>query len=265
MKKIITLFFYLPLILMIFSCEKKSNQSHEKENKEQKHWSYEGETSPKHWAEFEKNSDCAGESQSPINIIENNAITVNSIDDLKILYDSKTVLSKVVNNGHSIQFDFKPGDSISYKKEIYHLSQIHFHEPAEHTINGIRYPIEIHFVHKSKKGNLTVLSIFGREGDVSQLFEFFESFLPIKNGESKEINKAVDLTSLYKENKNFYSYSGSLTTPPCTENVNWIIFKNQIQLSHSELIKFRDNMPINNYRNEQPLNNRKVHFNHQNN
>ncbi len=265
MNKIISFFFYFSLTLMISSCEKKSNKSHGKENKKEKHWSYEGETSPKHWAEFEKNSDCAGKNQSPINIIENTTIPISNTDDLKILYDSKTILSKVENNGHSIQFDFKPGDSIYYKEDIYHLNQIHFHEPAEHTINGIRYPIEIHFVHKSKKGNLTVLGIFGREGEISQLFEFFESFLPIKNGESKDINKSVDLTSLYKENKNFYSYSGSLTTPPCTENVNWVIFKNQIQLSHNELIKIRNNMPINNYRNEQPLNNRKVYLNYQNN
>ena len=259
MFKIFISLFYIFLIVLS-SCKDEHKLSLPKK-KESKHWTYDGETSPEHWAEIEKNSDCDGINQSPINIIVDHTVPVNNVNDLKVFYSTETIISKVKNNGHSIQFDFEPGDSIRYKKEIYHLKQIHFHEPAEHIVNGVRYPIEIHFVHKSDQDKLTVLSIFGVEGDVSGLFDFFETFLPIKNGESKVIDQKVDLQSLYPKSKGFYSYNGSLTTPPCTEGVNWVIFKDQVVFSYTQAIKLKDNMPLNNYRNEQPLNDRVVSFN----
>ena len=261
-KTIIVLLFFTLTVLGSCKNDTVSTQSVKKETP--KHWTYEGETSPEHWAEIEKNSDCDGKNQSPINIIVDHTITVDRINDLKVFYSPETIISKVENNGHSIQFDFEPGDSIRYKKEIYHLKQIHFHEPAEHIINGVRYPIEIHFVHKSEQNNLTVLSIFGEEGEVSGLFDFLETFLPIKNGESKVIDQKVDLQSLYPKSNEFYSYSGSLTTPPCTEGVNWVIFKDPIVLSYAQVLKLKDNMPLNNYRNEQPLNDRNVYLNSNN-
>ncbi len=262
MNKITIILLFITLIAL-GSCKNETVSTRSVKKETPKHWTYEGETSPENWAEIEKNSDCDGKNQSPINIIVDHTVKINSIDNLKVFYTPETIISKVENNGHSIQFDFEPGDSIRYKKEIYHLKQIHFHEPAEHLVNGIRYPIEIHFVHKSDQNNLTVLSVFGEEGEVSDLYGFFKTFLPIKNGESKEINYAVDLTSLYPKSRNFYSYSGSLTTPPCTEGVNWVIFKDAIVLSYAQALKLKDNMPLNNYRNEQPLNDRKVYLNYE--
>ena len=248
--------------LLIFSSCKFSNQSsNHEESSHKKHWSYEGETAPEYWAEIEENSDCGGANQSPINIIEINAQPVPSVKNLEIMYSPKTILKQVNNNGHSIQFDFNQGDSIQYMESTYHLKQIHFHEPAEHFINGIKYPIEIHLVHQNSEGNITVLGILGAEGNESQLFEFFESFLPLKNGETKSIESELDLTTLFPKNKSYFSYQGSLTTPPCTENVNWIVFKDPIILSLEEVLKLKNNMPINNYRNEQPLNGRTVYYN----
>ncbi|MCF8273533.1 MAG: carbonic anhydrase family protein [Flavobacteriaceae bacterium] len=260
MNKIIYKTLILSLILMI-SCKYQDKKEEITKTEAHKHWSYEGETSPEHWIEIEKNSDCNGTSQSPINIIDINTISVDSAETLKILYTPETVLNKVVNNGHSIQFDFNSGDSISYKNNIYHLKQIHFHESSEHTINGIKYPTEIHLVHQSNSKKITVLSILCMEGQESQLFEFFESFLPIESGQFKTINKTVDLLDLFPEDKSFYSYGGSLTTPPCTENVSWIVFKQPIIISLDEVLKLKNNMPINNYRNEQALNSRKVYYN----
>jgi len=185
-----------------------------------------------------------------------------NINDLKILYNPKTLLNKVENNGHSIQFDFEAGDSINYKNETYYLKQIHFHEPSEHRINGIIYPIETHLVHVSKTGKITVLGVLGEEGDESQLFEFFESFLPLENGATKNIHHNINLSSWFLAERHYYSYSGSLTTPPCTEGVNWIVFKEPIVLSVDEVLKLKNNMPVNNYRNEQPLNNREIKLNY---
>lgn len=256
MKKLIYCIFCFLFIISI-SCNKKENS--QSKNEEHNHWSYEGETAPEHWAEIEKNSDCGGNKQSPINIIEIDAI-YDSLPENKLdfFYNEKTNITEVQNNGHSIEFDFELGDSISFKNEIYHLLQIHFHEPSEHTINGVRYPIEIHFVHKSNLDDLTVISVLGEEGEESELFEFFESFLPIQVNESKMIQEKVNVFDLLSTNDSFYNYNGSLTTPPCSENVNWVVFKKPIVISEKQVLTLQKNMPLNNYRNEQPLNGRKV-------
>ncbi len=251
---------FCTILLAVVSCKQAPKTAHTTENEH--HWSYSGETAPEHWIEVEKNSDCDGKHQSPINIINKDADSVASKGDLKILYTPATLISEVENNGHSIQFDFEAGDSINYKNETYHLKQIHFHEPSEHKINGIIYPIEMHLVHVSKAGKITVLGILGEEGNESQLFEFFESFLPLESGVTKDIHHNIDLSDLFLEDKNYYSYGGSLTTPPCTEGVNWIVFKEPIILSVEEVLKLKNNMPINNYRNEQPINERLVKLNY---
>ncbi|TXE11850.1 carbonic anhydrase family protein [Seonamhaeicola algicola] len=248
-------------LLQITACNNKKDQTTAKHNHE-KHWSYAGETAPIHWADIEKNSDCDGNHQSPINIIHKQADAVHGISDLKIHYSPTTYIEKVENNGHSVQFNFEAGDSIHYKNDIYYLKQIHFHEPSEHKINGVMYPIEIHLVHVNKTGQITVLGILGEEGDESQLFEFLESFLPLKNGETKNIHQQLDLKDLFKHSNEYYTYGGSLTTPPCTENVNWVVFKHPIILSVEEVLKLKNNMPVNNYRNEQALNNRIVNYNY---
>lgn len=249
------------LALSIVSCGKIGQKTEVKEKFHDSEWSYEGETSPEHWAELEKNSDCLGNRQSPINILDINAIEDDDKESIiDIHYSPVTILKKVRNNGHSVQFDFDKGDSIVYNKINYNLVQIHFHEPSEHTINGVRYPIEIHLVHQSKEKYYTVLSVFGVEGEKSEAIEEMESFLPLKKGQEREINKEFDLSRIFPENKTYYSYGGSLTTPPCSETVQWVIFKDPIVISLEEVLKLKDNMPLENYRNEQPINDRIVYL-----
>jgi len=115
-------------------------------------------------------------------------------------------------------------------------------------------------VHQSKQKNYTVLSVLGIEGEQSETMENMESFLPLQIGQEKEIERAFDLSRIFPENKTYYSYGGSLTTPPCTENVEWVVFKEPIAVSLEEVLKLKDNMPLENYRNEQPLNDRLVHL-----
>ena len=224
-------------------------------------WSYQGETAPEFWEEIEKGSDCGGNRQSPINIIDFYAVQSDSPVDLGIHYASDTHINKVVNSGYTVQFDFMPGDSILLNGEVYRLIQIHFHEHAEHLISGVVYPIEIHLVHLNKAGELAVLAVLGKEGAESQIIELLESFLPLKMGESKQIDVQCDLNQLLPADRTFYSYSGSLTTPPCTEGVHWVVFKNPIILSLDEVSTLKSNMPLNNYRSEQPLNGRVVTVN----
>ena len=245
-----------------FSCNKQKAGHSDAMDHASDEWSYAGETSPEHWAELEKNSDCLGKRQSPVNIIDLNVVEkAGDTAHNTLFYSPQTILTRVRNNGHTIQFDFDRGDSICSRDVHYDLVQIHFHTPSEHTVNGIRYPIETHLVHQSKeKDRFMVLAIFGIEGRESETLERLESFLPLNEGEEKVINKALDLTTIFPKNKDYYSYSGSLTTPPCTENVDWIIFKEPSILSLEEVIRMRDNMPLSNFRNEQNLNDRVVYL-----
>lgn len=253
--------FFLGLLFLISGCDLHFEDETNHHGTNQLHWSCQGETSPEHWDEIENNSECGGERQSPINIIDFKAIKSSSPIQLELYYSSETHLKKAANNGHTVQFEFMPGDSILYNGEIYHLVQVHFHEHAEHLICGVVYPVEIHLVHVSAEGGLTVLAILGKEGQESQIIELLESFLPLKMGETKNINAKCDLNQVLPTDKTFYSYSGSLTTPPCTEDVNWVVFKEPIILSLEEVEKLKINMPLNNYRFEQPLNGRVVYQN----
>ena len=233
--------------------EKKLASIHQKDNR---HWTYEGETGPEHWVEIEKQSKCAGKRQSPINIIDVNVVDDRSLKPININYSSNVKIHEVTNNGHSIQYNFEKGDYITIDNEKYELMQIHFHEASEHTINGIRYPMEMHLVHVGKNNKIAVLAVMAKEGESSEPFTFLENYLPVKKGETKQINTNFDLNLNLPKNKEYYTYGGSLTTPPCTESVSWYIFKTPITISENQVKQLQGLMPLNNYRNEQPINGR---------
>jgi len=224
------------------------------------HWSYSGETAPAHWAEIEKDGQCDGNHQSPINIIEKD-VKSTTANNLVFHYAPQTKITDAVNNGHSIQFNFDEGNFIYYNGKEYKLKQLHFHEDSEHTVNGMRYPIEMHLVHVSDDGQIAVVGVLGMEGADSQLFEFFDKFLPIAVDEHKSIHQPLNLKSFLPKDDTYFSYTGSLTTPPCSENVNWILFKKPIVLSVQEVKHLKKLMPIHNYRPTQPLNGRTVYKN----
>jgi len=228
------------------------------EQQENSHWSYQGETGPDHWAEIEKTCQCDGMQQSPINIIDIDAEIDNSLQPINIYYSTKVKIHEVTNNGYSIQYNFEKGDYIVLNDEKYELKQIHFHEASEHTLNGIRYPLEMHMVHVSKTNKIANLAVIAQEGQSSEPFTFLENFLPVKRGETKPIDTYFDLNSNLPDTKEYYTYNGSLTTPPCTENVTWYIFKEPITVSFEQVKQLQELMPINNYRNGQPLNGRIV-------
>lgn len=249
------------MVLVFGACKEKKSLKKIIQDKTRVHWSYEGETSPEHWGEIEKDSDCDGNNQSPINIlVDETSEHTEATGSLKFHYAENIRLTEVINNGHSIEFDFEPGDSLVYNKEFFHLKQIHFHEPSEHTINGVRFPIELHLVHSSDQGNYVVLSVLGREGKEEESFSFFDKYVHLTPGSSMITHEDVDLQKISPGTDSYFSYKGSLTTPPCSENVNWIIFKNRLVLSAKTIKLLRENMPINNYRSAQPLNGRTVYF-----
>ena len=256
-------------IVLILSCNSNQNKRTEqgiveREDNDlqpeniQKHtdWSYTGETGPEHWAELEENSVCSGNFQSPVNIVKYKTDT--SLKPIDFYYAKETILHDVVNNGHTIQYDFEAGDYLVFKNQNFHLKQFHFHEPAEHTIDGVRFPLAIHLVHQNNNGNFLVIEILVKEGKASKTFDFLESFLPIAKGETKLVNEAFDMNLNLPQNKAYYTYVGSLTTPPCTEGVRWIIFKESISISLEQVELLKYLMPINNYREEQPHHGRAI-------
>lgn len=245
------------LTLLLFSCKHPASDLYV----EEVHWTYQGETGPEHWAEFEKNSNCDGLRQSPINIIDYHAAVDPGLKPIEIFYSQEVKIHDVTNNGHTIQYNFEEGDYIKIDDRAYDLKQIHFHEASEHTINGVRYPMEMHLVHVSQDSDIAVLGILAEEGKPSEPFTFLEQYLPLKIGETKAIDAYFDLNLNLPKSKEYYTYPGSLTTPPCTENVQWFVFKTPITISLEQVKLLQELMPINNYRNEQPLHGRRVtHF-----
>lgn len=137
---------------------------------------------------------------------------------------------------------------------------MHFHEPSEHTIDGVRYPLEMHLVHSNDSGQYTVIAIMAKEGQSSAPFDFLESFLPLKIGERKMVDRSFNMNDNLPANIGYFFYVGSLTTPPCSEGVNWYILKESITVSLEQVELLKNLMPINNYRNEQPHNGRQIYM-----
>lgn len=220
------------------------------------HWSYNGETGPEHWPELEVSSACDGAYQSPVNLVNYSAD--KSLIPIAFFYNDSTHIYNVKNNGHTIQYNFDAGDYLNYNGTRYNLAQFHFHEPAEHLVEGIRYPMEIHLVHKSAGGHFAVIAIMAKEKHSSPTFDFLEAYLPLAEGEVKTIDKAFSIENMLPVNRNYFAYTGSLTTPPCTEKVRWLVMQQPIEVSLNQVEKLKANLPKPNYRPEQPLNGREI-------
>jgi len=259
-------------MLFVVSCkdEKKTEDTEgmetevvvEEKKEEPKHWSYDGETSPEHWAEIEKESSCGGNHQSPIDIVTADAISqASGLKASDIIYDAATMIHDVTNNGHSVQYNFDDKDNyVNFGEKRYDLAQFHFHAASEHSVNGVHYPLVIHMVHVSADKQYVVFAVMITEGKESKAFDFLESYLPVQPGETKAIGQAHSFSKYIANDFEHYYYKGSLTTPPCTEAVDWFIFKKPMEISAAQVKAIADLMPRNNYRPTQPLNDRKVYL-----
>ena len=260
---IIPLFFFLGCGL---NSKKKSIEIESKSSAHEK-WSYTGESGPEYWAQLEDQSVCDGKNQSPVNISDIDVKPGNLVQNsLDLSYQDITTIKSITNNGHTIQYNFDSnGDFVSLHDNQYKLKQFHFHSPSEHTINGVRYPLEIHMVHHSEESNsYIVMAMLAVQGEPDPAFDFLEKYLPINVGETKEINGKYYFGSTFQEmygidTLNLYTYEGSLTTPPCTESVLWLVIKDLTYASASQIEILQNLMPKNNYREVQPLNGRLIY------
>ncbi|AXT62091.1 carbonic anhydrase family protein [Aquimarina sp. AD10] len=200
--------------------------------------------------------DCAGNVQSPINIITDSVIEDGDINNININYtESKT---DIFNNGHTLQFTYDQGSSASLNNIDYDLIQFHFHTGSEHTINGKQYPMEMHLVHQDPITKLLgVVGIFFEEGKKNEVLSKYLSVLPKEEGGQYVSRSKFKVEDLLPGNMEFYTYDGSLTTPGCSEIVTWYVVKESITASAEQLSRFESIMHKN-YRPVQDLNGRTV-------
>ncbi|MBE7447135.1 MAG: carbonic anhydrase family protein [Planctomycetia bacterium] len=201
------------------------------------HWDYEGELGPDHWDKLvmEKWHCKIGDMQSPIGI----SVTEKAKLD-NIVFHYYTTPLEILNNGHTIQINYEKGSSITIGHKKYDLVQFHFHTPGEHVIHGKHYPMEAHLVHKGEHGQLVVVAIPIEKGKENLFINTLWSNFPKDVGNLHIVSDVRICASqlLPKNTTAYYTYTGSLTTPPCTEHVNWFILKTPIEVSEAGLHKF---------------------------
>ncbi|HRF57383.1 MAG TPA: carbonic anhydrase family protein [Campylobacterales bacterium] len=216
------------------------------------HWGYTGHGGPEKWGELSKDfATCkAGKNQSPINITSS---IEAKLEPLAFNYNAKA--KEILNNGHTIQVNMEAGSFVTLEGKEYELKQFHFHTPSENQINGKSFALEAHFVHADKNKNLTVIGVMFEEGEENKALAKIWSAMPKKPNEKKASNvSAEETTALMPKEKSYYRFNGSLTTPPCTEGVRWVVLKEPLMISKAQVEEFLNVMHHANNRPIQPIN-----------
>ena len=199
------------------------------------HWEYKGEHGPEHWGDLDKaNAACSvGSQQSPINITT--AIKAE-VDPITVSW--KKSAGKIVNNGHTIQINMPEGSSITREGKAYDLLQFHFHAPSEHQVDGKTYPMEVHFVHKNKKdGDLAVLGVFITPEQKSDVFSMLAKNFPKDAGKEVQL-EPFSPNDLLPQGLEYWTYEVSLTTPPCSEVVTWMVARQPLKVEKASIDAF---------------------------
>jgi len=209
---------------------------------ESHHWSYEGATGPDKWGSLDAAyAPCStGDQQSPIDIT--GAISARQ-PPLKINWSKRP--DTVINNGHTIQLNVAGGDTLGLGGRSYGLTQFHFHHPSEHLVDGKRFAMEAHFVHAAESGRLAVLGAFIVRGKANAVFNKIVSTMPEEEGPPVAADPAIDPNRLLPEQRTFYHYEGSLTTPPCSQTVDWLVLTHSVEAAEADIIRFAKLYPMN--------------------
>jgi carbonic anhydrase len=216
-------------------------------------WDYSGAAGPENWAKLSPEfSACAGSNQSPINL--------SGFIDAKlepITFSYKTGSSEILNNGHTVQINAREGSSIVVDGIQFDLKQFHFHVPSENLIKGKSFPMEGHLVHADKDGHLAVVAVMVTEGEANKALEKAWAQLPEK-GEKVALTSDISPLEILPENRDYYRFNGSLTTPPCSEGVRWLVMKQPITASKEQIEQFLHVIHHHNNRPVQAVNARPV-------
>jgi carbonic anhydrase len=216
------------------------------------HWEYAGAYGPAAWGNLSQDFRlCSkGREQSPIDIPESWALQ----SAVQLFYRPSTF--DVIDNGHTVQYNVESGNYAVIQGKRYELKQIHFHTPSEHFVEGRSFILEAHFVHATAKGELAVLGSFIEAGPAHRGYQKLWDYMPYKKNETVRPRGVMfSPRELLPRDLAVYTYAGSLTTPPCTEKVNWNVLRETVQMSQEQINKFRAKYRMN-ARPVQPLENR---------
>lgn len=217
-------------------------------------WSYEGATGPQHWGELEDEfTTCStGAAQSPIDLPGD---PVLSSEPIQLDYTDSDFQAR--DTGHTVELESTSPQNITVDGTEYTFQQMHYHAPSEHTLDGADYAAELHFVHQADDGDLAVVGVLAAEGENNPAWSpVIEAVSAAHDEDSAEVT-GLTLSSLLPESLDHYEYDGSLTTPPCSENVRWLLLQSPIELGRTQISELRSAHSDNN-RPTQPLNDREV-------
>jgi carbonic anhydrase len=219
------------------------------------HWRYSGAAGPARWGDMTPGfAACkTGKMQSPIDI---KGTTPGDLPPITFAY--KAAPLKIVDNGHTIQVNVPPGSSIGVGDKSYELVQFHFHRPSEERINGKAADMDVHLVHRGPDGKLAVVAVLLKKSKAHPLIETLWIHLPAdKEKEHAVGGVSIDPSALIPADHGYYTFAGSLTTPPCTEGVTWYVLKSPAEVSAAEVTRF-GKLYRRNARPVQPLNDRVI-------
>jgi len=218
------------------------------------HWGYSGEAGPEHWAELSPEYAVCGTgvNQSPVNISDT---VVAELDPLELDYQGSS--TTVINNGHTLQVDAKPGSSLRVGTEVFQLLQLHFHSPSEHHVDGKEFLLEAHFVHQNEQGEIAVVAVLFGDGSWNADLEKIGDAAPDTIGQSVLLDINFAELKVHTRLASYFRYNGSFTTPPCTEGVRWYVLKETGTMSPDQAARYVD-LIGEDARGPQPLNARIV-------
>lgn len=205
-------------------------------------WSYTGDGAPDKWGQLQPEfRQCAiGTRQSPIDLRD----TIK-VDQERIQFDYKPSSFSVVDNGHTIQVNVAPGNGLTIMGRRYELQHFHFHRPSEERINGRQYDMVAHLVHKDAAGKEATVAVLLERGQDQALIQTVWNHLPLERGDTYTAPVPIDLTQLLPKDLGYFSYMGSMTTPPCTEGVLWLVLRQPVQVSSQQISVFSHLYPMN--------------------
>jgi carbonic anhydrase len=206
------------------------------------HWDYSGAGGPQDWGrmnpEFAKCS--SGTRQSPIDIRDGIKVELDPVQ-----FDYKPSAFKVIDNGHTVQVNVANGNWIDVMGQRYQLVQFHFHRPSEERIDGKPFDMVVHLVHKSLEGRLAVVAVLLERGSAQPVVQSVWNNLPLEKGDEVPARAPIDMNQLLPAERGYFTYMGSLTTPPCSEGVLWMVMKQPVSVSPEQIGIFARLYPMN--------------------
>jgi carbonic anhydrase len=227
-------------------------------------WGYEGEVGPAHWGHLSSEFllCCAGRAQSPIDLKGATVVAGEALEGRLgtevLTLEQRARVMDLVHIGHTIQVRHDVLMDLHLDDVHYRLLQYHFHAPSEHTIEGEQAPLEVHFVHRSAHGQLAVIGVLVEEGEHDPIWDSVLSALPKGPGDQRHIEGLeLDMNKLRPLPRRYFRYQGSLTTPPCSEGVEWVVMAERRQISKEQMEAIVSHLHSN-VRPIQPLNDREI-------